>query len=462
MKNVILIVLDSLRKDHVGSYGNEWIKTPNLDSFYSKSFSFSQAYPETLATLPVRRGIMTGRRVYPFKDWKGSALGDFISAPGWQPLADDDITLSEVFFEAGYQTSFITDVYHLFKPSMNFHRGFCEWRFIRGQELDLLDCSRPEVNLDHYITPRMKGLVSENQTAQYLTNVRHRKGEEDHFAPTVFQEAINWIDRNKDNGPFYLHLDSFDPHEPWDPPAKYWGLYHDPDYKGHQVICPDYGDPLTFMTEEELTHTKALYAGEVTMVDTWFGKFMEKMSELGLDENTLVVVLSDHGHPLGEHNLIRKTPAAMYPELLDIPLMIRHPSGLKAGEQTDGYVYNHDLFTTMLNFADIPVNWSVDGIDLMNMTNKRDYATCAFKGTVWAKTDDYAYFSLMNGEDAKLFDLKEDPGQYNNIADKKPNVVKEMFDLTLADADGSFPDFSSLKGQLTSPRFSTALSINRK
>ena len=462
MKNVILIVLDSLRKDHLGCYGNPWIKTPNLDLFYRESLSFSQAYPETLATLPVRRSLMTGRRVFPFKDWKGSALGDFIAAPGWQPLADTDITISEIFFEAGYETGFVTDVYHLFKPSMNFHRGFTEWRFIRGQELDLLDCSRPEVNIDHFVTPRMKGLVSEKQTAQYLTNVRHRKGEEDHFAPKVFQESIDFIERNKDTEKFYLHIDCFDPHEPWDPPAKYWSLYDDPEYKGTQVICPDYGDPLEFMNERELAHVKALYAGEVTMVDTWFGKFMNKVKELNLDKNSIIVMISDHGHPLGEHGLIRKTPMAMYPELMDIPLMIRFPDASFAGQQKKGYVYNHDVFSTILSYAEIPIDWPVDGIDLTKEHQEREYATSAFKGTAWAKNDYYAYFSLMNGEEGKLFDLDTDPDQHVNIIKDKPNVAKEMFNLILDDAGGSLPDFSSLQGQLTAPRFSTALSLNRR
>lgn len=458
MRNVILIFIDSLRKDHVGIYGNDWIQTPNLDAFSKKSLNFSQAYPESLATIPIRRSTMTGKRSYPFRDWKPS-LGDFISAPGWQPLSDDDIPLSEILFEANYRTALLTDVYHLFKPSMNYHRGFCEFRFIRGQELDLMDSSRPELDLDHYLTPKMRGLVSEYQTRQYLTNVRHRKGEQDHFSPMVFQEAIDWLERNQDAESFYMHVDSFDPHEPWDPPKKYWSLYDDPNYSGREIICPDYGDPLSFMSQEELNHVRAMYAGEVTMVDHWFGKFIAKIEELGLEKDTMIIMISDHGHPLGEHNIIRKNPAAMYPEQLDIPLMIRHPDGKGAGQFVDGYVYNHDVFKTIINFTGAEIDYEVPSLDLMNMERGRDYATCAFKGITWAKTDDYAFFCQMDGSDSHLFDLKEDPGQFNNIAADRPQVVKKMFDLIKKDANGPLPDFSSLQGQLTAPRFSTALSI---
>jgi len=460
-KNVILIYLDSLRKDHVGAYGNDWVQTPNLDAFYREGIAFTQAYPESLATLPVRRSTNTGNRVYPFKDWK-TTIGEFIHAPGWQPLRDTDITISEIFYESGYRTAFITDVYHMFKPSMNFHRGFREWRFFRGQELDTYDTSTIEFDYDHYITPQMKGKVSENQIKQYLTNVRNRKGEEGHFGPLVFQESMDWLDRNEGAENFYLNIDCFDPHEPWDPPQKYWSLYDDPDYDGRQIICPEYNNPLDSMTERELKHVRALYAGEVSMVDHWFGKFMDKLKAKGMDKDTLVIVLSDHGHPLGEHGIIRKNPMAMYPEQVDIFMMMRLPDGQGAGTQVDGYVYNHDLFTTMLNFTGVTIDYEVDGQDLLAMKTKRDYATCAFKGVVWSKTDDYVYFSFMNGENAHLFDMKEDPGHFNNIAADKPAVVKEMFGLTLKDADGELPDYSHLQGQLGQASFTTGLSESKK
>lgn len=460
-RNVILIFLDSLRKDHVGALGNPWIETPNLDAFSSESINFTQAYPESLATLPVRRSTMTGNRVYPFKDWRPT-IGEFIKAPGWQPLAETDITISEIFYEAGYRTAFITDVYHMFKPSMNFHRGFREWRFFRGQELDTYDCSTADLDYDHYLTPKMKGLVAETQTKQYLTNVRDRRGEKDHFGPKVFQEAMDWLDRNRGAENFYLHIDCFDPHEPWDPPKKYWSLYDDPDYSGRQIICPDYDDPLRFMSERELKHVRALYAGEVSMVDHWFGKFINRLKEVKMDRDTLVVVLSDHGHPLGEHGIIRKNPAAMYPEQIDIFMMLRLPDGSRAGEQIEGYVYNHDLFTTMINFSGVKIPHTVEGKDLLALKDKRDYATCAFKGVVWSKTDDYVYFSLMNGQNAKLFDLREDPGQFDDIAKDKPGVTKEMFDLTRRDAGGELPDYSHLQGQLGQASFSTALSAAKK
>ncbi|MCC6004827.1 MAG: sulfatase-like hydrolase/transferase, partial [Thermofilum sp.] len=133
--NVILVMTDSLRKDHVGCYGNSWIRTPNIDRFAKESVMYTKAYPESLPTIPVRRAVYTGKRVFPFEPARRMRKGmPWIVNAGWQPLSDEDVTLSEVFKAAGYRTALIGDNYHLFEPGMNFNRGFDEWIFIRGQE----------------------------------------------------------------------------------------------------------------------------------------------------------------------------------------------------------------------------------------------------------------------------------------------------------------------------------------
>ncbi|UCG64742.1 MAG: sulfatase-like hydrolase/transferase, partial [Deltaproteobacteria bacterium] len=147
--NVILIVLDSLRADHVGCYGNTWIKTPNLDAFAEESALFERCFPESLPTVPARRAIVTGNRLFPFREWQPDPRkGKAFAVPGWEPLRDTDTTLSEILLEAGYRTAFITDTFHVFKPSMNFHRGFDEWRWVRGQEGDPYSSARHPKDID--------------------------------------------------------------------------------------------------------------------------------------------------------------------------------------------------------------------------------------------------------------------------------------------------------------------------
>ena len=109
--NIVLVIFDTLRQDHVGAYGNRWIATPHLDRFAAESIRFTRCYPESLPTLPMRRSTHTGIRTFPYhghRDYKG----DFRGAPGWGPIPEDQDTVAELLTDAGYRCGFITDTYH--------------------------------------------------------------------------------------------------------------------------------------------------------------------------------------------------------------------------------------------------------------------------------------------------------------------------------------------------------------
>lgn len=446
--NVALVMVDSLRRDHVGCYGNPWIKTPNIDALAKESAMFTEAYPESLPTIQVRRSLHTGKRVYPIREFH-PRKGDVVRHAGWEPVGEDQVTLAEILREAGYRTAFITDCFHQFKPSMNFHRGFEQWEWIRGQESDpYRSCLPPaHIDLDHYLAAIMKGTGIEKMLRRYFANTAERKTEEDYFAPQVFIKAMNWIEQNQDAEKLFLLVDCFDPHEPWDPPKHYVDLY-DPGYEGKEIIRPLYGDA-SYLSEAELRHMRALYAGEVTMVDTWFGRFLDKLHELGLMENTLLIFMSDHGHPLGERGVVGKPAWALFPELLDIPMLVRHPDGVGAGIRCDEFVYSHDLFPTILALLGLePPRGQSDGIDIWNYVAgkpapKRKYVTSIFRNYVWAKDKEFSYMSRSDGRAPRLYDLKADPSQRKNIASERQDKVEEMFLRVLADAGTPIPDYEA-------------------
>ena len=114
-----------------------------------------------------------------------------------------------------------------------------------------------------------------------LRNSAWWQREEDRYAPRTIKAACEWLDDNQDQDQFYLYIDLFDPHEPWDPPQKYIDMY-DPGYEGEHIIYPQYNFWREFLTEEELNHIRALYMAESTMVDHWFGVLLDKIEELGL------------------------------------------------------------------------------------------------------------------------------------------------------------------------------------
>jgi len=107
------------------------------------------------------------------------------------------------------------------------------------------------------------------------------------------------------------------------------------------------------MTEEELKFVRGLYAGEVSFVDKWVGYLLEKIKELGLYENSLIVLLADHGHPHGDHGSIMKTPDNLYSELIRIPLIIHHPEGLFAGKRVDALIQMPDILPTILDIMNL-------------------------------------------------------------------------------------------------------------
>jgi len=450
--NVVLIVIDTLRQDHVGCYGNKWIKTPYLDSLAKESVLFTQAYPESLPTLQVRRVLQTGCRVFPFRGHK-AYKGDFVGAPGWGPVSEESDTIAEILARHDYRTAFITDTYHQFKPSENFHRGFGEWTWIRGQECDPYRSgpypSRKEV-LAH-IPENLRNERFINFISKYLMNVAGRCYEEDYFPARVFKAGARWLERNQDAEKFFLVLDSFDPHEPWDPPISYRKMY-DPDEDTIDFLASLYGRA-DQLSGRVLKRLRANYAGEVTLVDRWLGYFLEKMKNLGLMDNTLIAVISDHGHCLGEHNLVSKQGHPMTREIADLLLMIRHPKGEGAEMVCQSLVYNYDLPVTILARLGIEPEKPMKGKDIWSLALGKgkeiyDHISCGWGPFVMVRDRHYWYNAYLWGEVPLLYDLEKDPKLEKNIAQEHPDICQKMKNLAIADAGGEIPEFlKKLKGK---------------
>jgi arylsulfatase A-like enzyme len=446
--NVVVVIIDSLRKDHVGAYGNPWIKTPNLDALSRESLRFTQAYPESAPTICARRAIHTGRRTWPFRDWQ-QYKGIDIRLWGWQPIPEGQTTLAEILRDNGFATMLVTDTLHQFRPSMNFQRGFDVFDFIRGQTTDSyrpIWTSPPgkagRALLKGNVPDSMKG---REYLRQYFANTAYRETEEDWFSPRVFARAAELLGAAREGQPFFLVVDGYDPHAPYDPPERYVSLYDGP-YEGPEPYLAYHG-PSEWLTERQLERLRALYAGEVTMTDHWLGYFLEKMEELGLFRNTLLLLLSDHGVAHGEHGILGKPPMALWPEVTDVPFLVRSPGGERAGETSDYYASTHDVAPTVLGFLGIEPPQPMDGQDLSVLLDseepeERAHFTLGFHDYVWARDDQHVMFSRYDGTKARLYDLGEDPALKNDIAGERPDVVRRMFDdYVLKEAGGPLPNY---------------------
>lgn len=427
--NLIVIVADSLRYDHLGCNGNAWIQTPHLDAFAAEALRFSRVYSEGLPTLPTRTSYWTGRFTLPFR--------------GWQSVLPGDPLLAEHLWNQGYASALITDVYHLHKPGMAFGRGFDTVRFIRGQEYDEW-LTLPDEAVDDRTYHRLNGVPEEDalwgpRFRQYLKNISGRRGEEDYFAPQVVNAAIAWLEAQTQRDRLFLWVDLFDPHEPWDPPAPYDALY-DPDYAGQVLIDPVPGFCEGYLTPEEVRHVAALYAGEVSFIDKWVGRLLEAIRGLGLWENSLILFTSDHGELLGERNCIRKARPWPYDELSRIPFILKLPGGEGAGTTQHVLAQTADLAPTLCELAGLPPLPGATGRSLAPLVHGRarglrEFAVSGFHGQSWSiRNDEWSLYLWLDGYQVKPWDprrpgqrelyyLAQDPAETTNLVADYPKVA---------------------------------------
>ena len=242
--------------------------------------------------LPFPRGVLCIQDAGPtLSRIQSGALGQclfaWLAAHGRQ-----EATIAEALAQAGYHTGFYSDVPHYMVPGMNFTRGFQQWEFIRGQAEDRYMATAAA---DPALLQRYRG--NEARIKAHLVNVRPSQAEEEWHTARTFRGAMRFLQQNRQNEPFYLYVDSFAPHETWEAPIHYYDLYGERAKREPIWITVPYGPMLDDNPELQgsLESLKANYSGLVTLVDTWFGKLLDTLDEVGLRDNTLVVFMSDHG-----------------------------------------------------------------------------------------------------------------------------------------------------------------------
>lgn len=446
--NLIVIVSDTFRRDNLGCYGPKWLdslETPNLDRFAKDAVIFEDFYAEILPTIPVRRTLYTGRRAIPCYYFPQQ---ENVQLAGWHPLYYEDVTLSETLLEAGYINNLISSLYHQFKPGRNFHRGFHTWRWIRGLEFDyygtsphsLLDVS--DLASDEYLKlfPGLRSFCS-----QYKANRNLWKQEGESVVQIVAETAIRWLKDNFTQKPFYLQVESFDSHEPWDPPRRFLEKYL-PNATGPRFVEPPYDTvPLP---DHIKTRFRANYAGAVNCVDYWVGNLLDTIEQLGLFDNSVVVFMSDHGAMLGEHGQFLKGPDKLRGQVTHVPLLVRVPGKQHAGKKVSGFVQAPDIMPTLLNLLGLKPPSRVTGESFWPLvTGEKDQLrdsvvqTYGWVGSV--RNQEWSYSEIWKPEarqdkfhaypgatlseyKPQLYDLENDPKELTDVSEKHPDIARQM------------------------------------
>ncbi len=422
--NLIVVMLDSLRQDHVSFYGWDGcpIKTPHLDALAAEAVVFDNIYPEGLPTIPVRTDLMTGQ--------------SSLTNRTWQPLVPTDVTITQVLRKEGFLTALIADTYHLFKPDMNFHRAFEVFHWIRGAEYDSCKAGPPRhLKPEDHITPAMPENWR-NVVLNALRNLDGREKPEDFPCWQTMEQAVRVLDgARRDGRPLFLWIDTFQPHEPWCPPARF-DVYGDPAYRGPKVVLPPGGSAEKWGSPEQIQRTRSLYAGEAAYTDHCCGHLFHALRQLGYFDDSAIVILSDHGHPLNDHAKFLNGPDRMYSELLKVPFIVRLPHAQHGGRRVSALGRFPDLVPTLLDLVELGTNnLALAGKSLkpvLDGTGASPYAATVsgFFPAVdrCIRNERYSYIVRPEGQAHELYDLLADPRERTNIIDSGKEVAEELLE----------------------------------
>ncbi len=397
--NVLLITVDTLRADHLSSYGYKRNTTPNIDQLAREGVLFLNTISQIPETLPSMTSIMTSS--YP--------IDHGVRKNGYRFLSDKKL-LSEILRDNDYTTAaFISSC--VLDKGAGLTRGF-----------DIYDDTLPD-----------RLLAKENcqRTAEKTT-----------------MAVIEWIERNYKKR-FFIWLHYIDPHSQYRPPSPYNRMFLKEPYKGRVT-----GDVSQFFSiihnrfqldKKDIEYMISLYDGEIAFVDYSFGLLLKKIRELNLTNNTLIVFTSDHGESLGEHNYFFDHGDFLYDDQLRVPLIMSGP-GLPDNKVIKRQVQTIDIMPTILDLLKISTKGKMTGRSLLpllldnneNMSNIKEEAfsesdicqrygvrRCSpvgIKGKLYPLRIEnrWKYIFNPNGE-SELYDIANDPSETRNLinANKK-------------------------------------------
>jgi arylsulfatase A-like enzyme len=449
--NLLLVIVDSLRAD---TLGKGWVRTPNMDALAQQGLRFANTFPEAMPTVPARNSILSGHRVWPFRNWHD--YPGLIQRPGWAPLRNVDHALPSVLGRAGYWTAYVTD-----NPFLGFSRSYAPFRgsvhriHRTGGQIGGLKpvSSVPPKILKHWLYPASYDAKTRLRVGDYLANSRSWEDPRNTYAGRVFRSAIGVLDEAAKKRPFALMVDTYEPHEPWTPPRKFLDIYGDPDWRGPEPGMPRYGRASNWLEPGEraavIGRMRDLYAAEVTMTDLWLGRMLDRLHDLDLERETVIALIADHGILLGEHGWTGKVQTALYPALINVPFIVVDPQRRRAGQSSDYFASTHDLSPTVLSMLGVRAPEAMTGNDLSpafgdRKLPERKYAYGGYADSFYIRSERWALWAYNRPHGFKLFDLEHDPGHYEDVSGRHPDVVRDLYGKVLARVDGHLPWYGGI------------------
>lgn len=387
-RNVVVILLDSLGRQHLGAYGGDHFSTPNLDQFAQTATRFMAHHSGSLPCMPARHDLWCG-------------VWDFLWRP-WGSIELWDEPLPVLLRERGVVTKLVSDHPHLFESGgENYHVDFTAWEYLRGHEGDPW-----RTRAD----PSWQGAPDFGRGRLPYDNSRGWfRGEEDFPGPRTMQAAARWLEQEApQDGRFFLLIDEFDPHEPFDTPEP-WASMYDGEWEGVHLVWPPYcrdGVARGILTSRQAVQVRAQYGSKLSMIDHWLGRVLSVLERTGHAQDTAVVVMTDHGIYLGEHDIWGKPAAPLYGTLSHLPLLIRWPGMLP--RSIEALTTTVDLYATLLEWFGVEVPRHSHGRSLLPLLRGETSSHHPWILTgVWGRevgliTPEWRYSRAPAGENAPL------------------------------------------------------------
>jgi arylsulfatase A-like enzyme len=416
--NVLFVVVDTLRADHLPVYGYAAGKTPRLDAFARDTLRFEQAYANASWTRPSFASLLTGRYA--------SSHGVMSKAAS---LPDEATTLAEAFGAGGYHTGGIVTNYNV-APFFNFAQGFAEYHYLAPHFLFGASDTSAKLSLLQIlrrVDEKARAVLGRSEPGSAYQDAETVNGEVARFLDQ--QKSNQRNQRNQRNQPWMLFVAYMDPHDPY-----YEHPYNGVGYSRAAHVKPD---------PSEAEHLRKLYDGEISYWDEHFGKLIDDLKQRGVYDDLTIVVTADHGEEFMEHGGFWHG-TTLYDEQLHVPLFLKLPRSERAGTVLTHWVESVDIMPTLLSLKQLPLPKEVQGLDLFR-GKEQTFAEESHEGNVLKSLrmrDHGAALKLIRANvgnprglaEQELYRLDADAHELKNIAGEATSQ-RELSEVELKHAE---------------------------
>jgi arylsulfatase A-like enzyme len=410
----IMMMFDSLNRRMLQPYGCDWVHTPNFRRLADCAVTFDTSYVGSMPCMPARRELHTGRYNFLHRSWG--------------PIEPFDDSMPEILKQHGVYTHLVSDHYHYWEDGgCDYHTRYSSWEIARGQEGDPWKADLRPLDLPKFLNnPRDKTWLRQD-----WVNRQYMQREEDQPQPRTFAMGEQFLRTNHAQDNWFLTIETFDPHEPYFTSQRYKDLYPHR-YDGPHFDWPNYARVAE--TPEQVQHMRYESAALHSMCDAYLGRLLDLMDELKLWNDTLLIVNTDHGFLLGEHDWWAKCVQPFYDEVAHTPLFIWDPRSRRQGERRNSLVQTIDLPPTLLDFFGVPIPPNMQGKPLPETvaTDAPVHDAVLFGqhgGHVNVTDGRYVYMRApANADNQPLYEYTLMPTHMRHIFD-----VSELQDIQLAE-----------------------------